>query len=101
MDIKVTCVYNEDSIESTSLIGAKGTSMLVDVNGNKVLFDLGLRSRYLIHNLNSLGIDPNSIDAIVISQKHLDNCNALNGFLEVRDHPVKVYCPKDTYNIGQ
>ena len=72
MSFKVTCVYDEGAKENTSLIGAKGSAMLVDVGERRLLFDTGLRGRYLAHNLSCLGIEPDSIDAAVVSQPHPD-----------------------------
>lgn len=96
--VKLTCVYDEGSVVNTSLIGAKGTSFLVESDGRRVLFDTGLRDRYLIHNMEFLEIDPDSIDAVVISQGVPDNCRALEGLLDERTVPVDVYAPEGLYD---
>ncbi len=70
MTAKITCAYDEGSIPGTSLIGAKGTSMLVEKDGKKILFNTGLRDRYLSHNMDYLDIDPESIDMVVVSQSN-------------------------------
>ena len=57
MTTRITCVYDEGSQPNTSLIGAKGTSLLVDTGERKVLFNVGLRDRYLSHNMDFLDID--------------------------------------------
>ena len=98
MEATVTSVYDEGAIEDTPLIGAKGFSALVDVGGRRVLFDTGLRDRYLRHNLENLEIDPESIEAVVVSQAHPDNCRAINGFLDIREGPVDVYAPEGLYD---
>lgn len=98
METVITCVYDEGALEDTPLIGAKGFSVLVDADGKRVLFDTGLRDRYLKHNLENLDIDPESISAVVISQDHPDNCRALDGFLSERKSPVDVYAPSGTYD---
>lgn len=98
MDVKITCVYDEGSLERTGLIGAKGTAFLVDTGDKRVLVDTGLRDRYLAHNLEGLEVDPDSIDAVIVSQRHPDNCRALDGLLKNRTKPVDVYCPEGTYS---
>lgn len=98
MDIKVTMLYDEGSLENTQLIGAKGFSALVDADGRKVLFDTGLRDRYLRHNAEYLEVDADSVESVVISQTHPDNCRALEGFLDMRGSPVRVYAPAGVYD---
>ncbi len=97
MDVTITCVYDEGALENTPLIGAKGFSVLVERDGRRVLFDIGLKNRYLKHNLENLEIDPESVDAVVISQAHPDNCRALDGFLDIREGAVDVYTPEGLY----
>lgn len=97
MKARITCVYDEGALENTSFIGAKGTSFLIDIEGKRVLFDTGLRNKYLLHNLEYLEVSPDSIDAVVISQSHPDNCRALDGLLGARSSPLDVYCPAGLY----
>ena len=91
--MKITCVYDEGAKVHTPLIGAKGTSFAIDVDGHRVLFDTGLRDKYLITNLDILEMEPDSFDVVVISQSHPDNSRALNGFLKERSEPIDVYAP--------
>lgn len=97
MSVKITCVYDEGSQPYTSLIGAKGTSMIVEKDGKRVLFNTGLRDRYLHHNMECLNIDPESIDAVVISQSNPCASGALNGLLKYRESSIDVYCPEGLY----
>lgn len=98
MEITVKCVYDEGALEDTPLIGAKGFSVLIEADGRRVLVDTGLRDRYLKHNIEELEIDPASIEAVVITQPHPDNCRALNALLDMREEPVKVYAPEGLYD---
>ena len=63
------------------------------MDGHRVLFDTGLRDKYLITNLDILEMEPDSFDVVVISQSHPDNSRALNGFLKERSEPIDVYAP--------
>ncbi|MFA5452399.1 MAG: MBL fold metallo-hydrolase [Candidatus Methanomethylophilaceae archaeon] len=91
MKAKLLCVYDEGALENTSLIGARGFSILVDIDGQRTLFDTGMRGRYLLHNMDQLRIDPESIDRVVLSHDHKANMNGLKGFLEARKDPLDVY----------
>ena len=51
-----------------------------------------------MHNLEYLDVDPESVEAVVITQGHPDNCRALDGFLGMRETPVKVYAPAGLYD---
>ncbi len=95
--VSILCIYDEGSMVDTPLIGAKGFSMLVESEGERVLFDTGLRDRYLEHNMEHLEIDPDSIDVLVVSQAHPDNCRAINGLLNNRTKPLDVYAPEGLY----
>ena len=98
MEARITCVYDEGALENTSFIGAKGTSFLIDIGGKRVLFDTGLRNKYLLHNLEGLDVSPDSIDAVVVSQSHPDNSRALDALLGARTSPIDVYCPSGLYS---
>lgn len=91
MQANVLSVYDEGALEDTSYIGAKGISILIEVNGENVLFDTGMRGRYLIHNLEHMGISPDSIDKVVISHNHKSNVNGLRKLLDERTEPLDVY----------
>ena len=91
MKAKVLCVYDNGAIENTSFIGAHGLSILIDVDGQKTLFDTGMRGRYLLHNLSFMRIKPDEIDRIVISHNHRSNTGGLKAFAEARKEPIDVY----------
>ena len=95
MKAKVLSVYDEGSVPDTPLIGAKGFSVLIDADGQRTLFDTGRRGGYLMHNLDYLEVDPNTIDRVVISHMHMDHVGGLETFLEKREEAVDVIVTKD------
>ena len=97
MNAKVLSVYEEGSIVGTKLIGAKGFALLVEVDGERTLFDTGRKGGYLIQNLSQLDVGFESIDRIVLSHGHRDHTGGLNGFLEERETPVKIYSTKGAW----
>lgn len=91
MDGKVRCVYDEGAVENTPLIGAKGIGLLVEADGQKTLFDTGMRGRYLLHNLMNMGVKANDIDRVVISHNHKSNIGGISKLLEYRKEPLDIY----------
>lgn len=91
MDAKVLSVYDEGALENTPYIGAKGFSVLVEVDGQRTLFDAGMRGSYLMHNLDHLGIKADSIDRLVISHNHRPNMGGIGKLLDNRTEPLDVY----------
>jgi len=95
MKAKVLSVYDEGSIPDTPLIGAEGLSLLVDVDDERTLFDTGRRGSYLMHNLDYLEVDINTIDRVVISHMHVAHVGALSTFLEKRNESIEVIITPD------
>jgi len=93
MKAKVLSVYDEGAKEGTPLIGSRGLAMIADVDGERTLFDTGLRGKYLMHNLENLGVEPDSVDRIVISHMHKGHTGGLETFLESRNEKTDVIMP--------
>ncbi|MBQ7702202.1 MAG: MBL fold metallo-hydrolase [Candidatus Methanomethylophilaceae archaeon] len=91
MQSKVFCMYNEGAKENTHFIGAKGFSLLIDVDGEKTLLDTGMRGRYLMHNMDHAHVKPDEIDRVVLTHAHRSNINGLKKLLENRTKLLKVY----------
>jgi 7,8-dihydropterin-6-yl-methyl-4-(beta-D-ribofuranosyl)aminobenzene 5'-phosphate synthase len=93
MQVKITSVYDEGSLEGTALIGAKGFAVLIETDGQKILFDTGRRGRYLLHNMMFLDIEPEEIDKVVISHGHASHTGGVGDLLKERETPMKIYAP--------
>ena len=91
MQANVISVYDECALEDTPMIDAKGISVLIEVDGERVLFDTGMRGRYLIGNLGNLDVKPESIDKVVISHNHKSNVNGLGKLLDQREGLLDVF----------
>ncbi len=87
---RVVNVYDEGAMVGTSLRGGHGQGFIIDVDGQRVLFDTGLRGRYLLHNLRVLKIKPESIDLVILSHGHRDHCGGLPALLDEREEPLPV-----------
>lgn len=61
---------------ATPFLGEHGLSMLLEIQGQRILIDSG-QSSAIIHNLSLLGVAPGSIDQIIISHGHYDHTGGL------------------------
>lgn len=77
MEIKVTTL--SENTATTACLAEWGLSMLVEVDGMKILFDTG-SGIAAVHNAHILGVDLTAVDKIVLSHGHYDHTG---GILEV------------------
>jgi len=79
MPITITTLV-ENTSGVPSLYGEWGQSLLVEVDGLRVLFDTG-PSRHILDNAKNLGIELGTIDRIVLSHGHYDHTGGLKDIL--------------------
>ncbi|MBN1472010.1 MAG: MBL fold metallo-hydrolase [Syntrophaceae bacterium] len=70
-----------------------GFSCLINYGGKNILFDTGSDSIVLSNNMARLGIDPASIDMLMISHQHWDHTGGIYYILNAR-RGVQVCVPK-------
>ena len=69
--------------------GSKGNTTYIETNSTKIIIDMGNSCKYVVEKLNLLGIDPNDIDAIMLTHIHTDHTNGLKTLL--KKYNIKVY----------
>jgi len=57
-------------------------AFLIETESGSVLFDTGQSGTVLLHNLNLLGIEPETINALAISHAHYDHTGGLPALLD-------------------
>jgi len=91
MDVQLTVLYDSVSMNHDMKTGI-GFSCFVQVGKTKILFDTGDDGLILLENMNKLGLDPRSIQLLLISHSRLSNIGGLEDFLNL-NQDVSVYIP--------
>jgi len=87
--ITILCdTYRYDPALGTS----SGFSCLIQFGARTILFDTGVHSPTLLYNMQRLALDPQQINAIVLSHIDTDHVGGLFGILE-KKRDVTVYIP--------
>jgi len=95
--MKITCVVDNTASRQSGFWAEHGLSFLVEAQGMRVLFDTGQSGTVLLHNLELLGVDPTSIEALVISHAHYDHTGGLPALLEHLRQGVPLYAHPDLF----
>jgi 7,8-dihydropterin-6-yl-methyl-4-(beta-D-ribofuranosyl)aminobenzene 5'-phosphate synthase len=71
----------KDGYIKNSVVAEHGFSALVKITGDSqersVLFDFGFSSWGVAHNMDALGVDPSTIEVLVLSHGHMDHIGGL------------------------
>jgi 7,8-dihydropterin-6-yl-methyl-4-(beta-D-ribofuranosyl)aminobenzene 5'-phosphate synthase len=89
----ITVLYNNVAYDKR-LQTDWGFSALIEYGAETVLFDTGTSGKILLANMRTLGIDPASVQRVVLSHIHLDHTGGLTAFLGVSAKPP-VYLLKE------
>lgn len=76
--------------------GSSGNATLVRAAGMTVLVDVGVTRIQVVRRMQALGIDPDSVDAILISHEHSDHVKGLEVFS--KRHPAPVWATRGTWS---
>ena len=90
-EITLISVYDNYQV-NPELKTAWGFGSIVKTEKENILFDTGGNSEILLFNMEKLGIEPKSIDKVVISHIHGDHVGGLEGFLK-ENNEVLVFIP--------
>ncbi len=96
MSIRITNVYNNNSIGGKGLKGGHGQAFYIETEDVKLLFDAGWKGEHVINNMKILDIDVNKIDTLVLSHGHYDHTGGIRALLKERGKKIlSVICHPD------
>jgi 7,8-dihydropterin-6-yl-methyl-4-(beta-D-ribofuranosyl)aminobenzene 5'-phosphate synthase len=81
--MKLTVLLDNNTLIDRYLRGEPGVSYFIEVEGAKVLFDVGYSDTFM-ENAGKLGIDLLDIDFLVLSHGHLDHTWGLGPLIRLR-----------------
>ncbi len=90
--VNITVIYDNNT-NKEGLGTAWGFSCVITGLEKTILFDTGGDGSLFLENISKLGIDPNSIELIVLSHVHWDHVGGMESFLE-KNHNVDVFVPE-------
>jgi len=76
--------------------GSTGNSFFVQTENTKLLIDAGVSCKKIETALNSLGISPKDIDAVLITHEHIDHTKSI-GMLS-KKYNIPIFANKETWN---
>lgn len=74
--------------------GSGGNSTLVEADDTRILVDAGFSARDVARRLESLGVDPDSLDGIVVTHDHGDHTKGIGVW--ARRHGTPIYLTERT-----
>jgi len=88
-------------IPTDTLLAEHGLSLLVKVQHgaekHTILFDTGYNSMGVLHNMAKLAVDPNEMEAIVLSHAHMDHTGSLHPILQKISNPIPLVVHPDAF----
>ncbi|MDI9480731.1 MAG: MBL fold metallo-hydrolase [Bacillota bacterium] len=94
MDVRITILV-ENTTTVPGLLGEYGFSALIEVDGQRFLFDTG-NGEAIMSNASQLGIDLSTIEALVISHGHFDHTGGVMQLLPELKKPI-VYAHPEVF----
>ena len=76
--------------------GSSGNCLFIESDNTKLLIDAGVSLKKIEEGLNSINIDPSSIDAILVTHEHSDHIKSLGNLSKKFDIPV--FANKETFD---
>jgi 7,8-dihydropterin-6-yl-methyl-4-(beta-D-ribofuranosyl)aminobenzene 5'-phosphate synthase len=95
--VRLICVVDDAVQRSSPFWGEHGLAFLIETGGRRLLFDTGQSATVLLHNLELLQVDPETIDAVAISHAHYDHTGGLPALLPRLRPGTPLYANPDLF----
>jgi 7,8-dihydropterin-6-yl-methyl-4-(beta-D-ribofuranosyl)aminobenzene 5'-phosphate synthase len=90
-----------EEIPTDTLLAEHGLCLLVKVQRgtekHTILFDTGYNNMGVLHNMDKLAVDPDEMEAIVLSHAHMDHTGSLHAILEKISDPIPLVVHPDAF----
>jgi 7,8-dihydropterin-6-yl-methyl-4-(beta-D-ribofuranosyl)aminobenzene 5'-phosphate synthase len=96
MPTKITVVVENHVKEGSNLRSEHGLSFWIETPHGIVLFDTGQTEDVLFHNMEMLGLNPEDVDALVLSHSHYDHTGGLETIL-AKNHGLPLIAHADLF----
>lgn len=70
--------------------GSKGNTTYIETDSAKILIDMGNTAKYVKEKLEEFGVEPGSLDGILITHTHVDHVKGLKVFEKKYNVPVYI-----------
>lgn len=70
--------------------GSKGNCTYIEGDNARLLVDIGVSAKYVVDNLRELGVEPEGIDAILVTHEHSDHIKGIVNF--AKKYSTKIFC---------
>ncbi len=84
MQVQLINVVDKEAEEDSDFIPSDGLAYVIEFEGRRILFDSGDKGTILMHNMNLLNIDPNTLEFLVLSHSHYDHTFGIEALLDAR-----------------
>ena len=75
--------------------GSKGNATVISAGGKNILIDAGISCRQLVQRLREAGLQPEDLDAVLLTHEHRDHVNGLPVFS--RNYHLPVFANEATW----
>jgi 7,8-dihydropterin-6-yl-methyl-4-(beta-D-ribofuranosyl)aminobenzene 5'-phosphate synthase len=97
MDLKITTLIEDNSSDDIKLYNEHGLSLYMEIDGMKILFDTG-KSGDFIKNAETLNIDLNKLDYVLISHGHYDHSGGFRKLVDETSNSYKLIVGEGFFN---
>lgn len=68
--------------------GSKGNAIYIGTPCSKILIDVGISVKDLMHRLSSIDVDIEQLDAVLLTHEHIDHIRGLSALVRKKNIPV-------------
>ena len=70
--------------------GSKGNTTYIETDNTKILIDFGNTTKYVKEKLEDIEVEPNELDAVLITHTHVDHIKGLKVFCKKYNVPIYI-----------